>query len=106
MAEWCSIVCMFHVFLRSSVDLGCFRVLAVVNSAAMNIGVRVSLRIIVLPGYMPRSGNAAIIRIICTSLFTFLKTPHTVGGHTNLCSQEQCRRVPSSLYPVQCLLFA
>ena len=30
--------------------------LAIVNSAAMNIGVHVSLCIIVLSGYMPRSG--------------------------------------------------
>ena len=34
---------------------GCFHVLAIVNSAAMNIGVHVSFRIIVLSGYIPRS---------------------------------------------------
>ena len=38
--------------------LGCFHVLAHVNSAALNTGVRVSFQIIVLPGYMPRSGIA------------------------------------------------
>ena len=36
--------------------LGCFHVLAFVNSAAMNIGVHVSFQIIVLSGYMPSSG--------------------------------------------------
>ena len=38
--------------------LGGFHVLAIVNSATMNIGVRVSFRIIVVSGYMPRSGIA------------------------------------------------
>ena len=39
-AEWCSVVCMYHIFfILSSVDayLACFPVLTVVNSAAMNI---------------------------------------------------------------------
>ena len=50
---------MYHsCFIHSSVNghLGCFRVLAIVNSAAMNIGVHVSFSIMVLSGYMSRSG--------------------------------------------------
>ena len=36
--------------------LGCFHVLAIVKSAAMNIGVLMSLSIMVSPGYIPSSG--------------------------------------------------
>ena len=49
-----------NFFIHSSVDghLGCFYTLAIVNSAAMNIGVHVSFSILVSSGYMPRSGIA------------------------------------------------
>ena len=52
---------MCHIFLiHSSVDgyLGCFHVLAIVNSAAMNIVVHDSFRILVFSGYMASSGIA------------------------------------------------
>ena len=58
MAEYYSIVYMYHnFFIHSSVDghLGCFHFLAVVNSAAVNTGIHVSLSILVSSGYMPRS---------------------------------------------------
>ena len=54
---------MYHIFfIHSSVDgnrflcLGVFHVLAIVNSAAMNIGVHVSFQIMVFCRYMPRVG--------------------------------------------------
>ena len=49
-----------NFFIHSSVDghLGCFHVLAIVNSAAMNIGVHVSFSVLVSLGHMPRSGIA------------------------------------------------
>ena len=61
MAEQYCIVYMYHnFFIHSSVNghLGCFHVLAIVNSAAMNNGIYVSFSILVSSGYMPRSGIA------------------------------------------------
>ena len=45
-------------FIHSSVDghLGFFHVLAIVNSAAMNIGVHVSFSVMIFSGYVPSDG--------------------------------------------------
>ena len=54
-------VYIYHSFLiNSSADghLGCFNVLAMTNSAAMNVGVHVSLSYLVSLVCMPRSGVA------------------------------------------------
>ena len=56
-----STVYMYHsFFIHSSVSghLGCFHVLAIVNSAAVNNGMHVSLSTLVSSGCMPTSGIA------------------------------------------------
>ena len=67
-----------NFFIHSSVDghPGCFHVLAIVNSAAMNNGIHVSLSILVSSGYMPRSGIAGSHGGLIPSLFFFKKYPY------------------------------
>ena len=63
---------MYHnFFIHSSVDghLGCFHVLAIVNSVEMNNGIHVSFSILVSSGYTLRNGIAGSYDVVLFLVF-------------------------------------
>ena len=90
---------MYHsFFIHSSVDghLGCFHVLAIVNSASVNIGIHVSFSVLLSSGYMPRSGIAGSYGGFIPR---FSRSLHSIfhSGCVGLYSHQQRKNVPFSL---------
>jgi len=80
----------YHIFfIHSSISghLGYFGILAIVNSASVNIGVSLSFKIVVFSGYMPSSGVAGLCGRFISN---FLRNLHTVfhNGYISLHSYQ------------------
>ena len=69
---------MYHIFfihLSINGHLGYFDILAIVNSASVNIGISLYFKIVVFSGYMPSSGVTGSHGRFSSSS---LRNPHTV----------------------------
>ena len=108
MAEQYSMVYMYHSFLiHSSADghLGCFHVLAMINSAAMNIGVHVSLSDLVSSVCMPGVGLLGHMAVLFP-VFKGISTLFSTVAVLVCIPTNSVKRVPFSPHPLQHLFKA
>ena len=93
-------------FIHSPVNryFGCFHVLAIVNSAAVNIGMCVSFE---LWFSLDRCLGVVLLDYMVVLFLVFLRNLHAVlhGGYTNLHLHQQCRSVFFSGHPLQHLFY-